>query len=228
MKKWIITILMVLLMIQIVYALTDCSGTMTPSDLPCTIISSWTFPNDCGTYTIKIFNETPSLLRIVTMDNYTSTGRCNITFGIYSNETKVGSYLLNWSSGDSSKIVVEVDKMSYVTIGILLGIITFVFAYLTTRVKHWFLQIALSLFTLIMVFFDFFISARIIEIIDSSQTGMIYYLDTFFKIGVIIFRYALASTIVFLIYYMYKHILVNPERKRKEREEEGFYGQINK
>ena len=215
---------MVLLLIPLVSGIEDCLGTMNPPDVPCSVISSWQFPNNCTTYTINVYNETPILLDTRTMADYGITGRCNITF----NYSKVGSYLLNWSSGDSSKIIVEVDSMSYITIGILLGIITFVFAYLTTKVKHWFLQIALSLFTLMMIFFDFFISARIIEIIDSSQTGMIYYLDTFFKIGVIIFRYALASTIVFLIYYMYKHILVNPERKRKEREEEGFYGQVNK
>jgi len=115
-------------------------------------------------------------------------------------------------------------EMSYITIGVILAVVTFVFAFLSTKVKHWALQIGLSLFTIVMIIFDFFISARIIEIVDSAQTGMIYYLDTFFKIGVTFFRFALAGTVIFLIYYMYKHIIVSPYKKRQEREEEGMYG----
>jgi len=121
------------------------------------------------------------------------------------------------------RVNVEVEEMSYVTIGIILGIITFMFAFLATKVKHWALQIGLSLFTMVMVVFDFFISARIIEVIDSAQTGIIHYLDTFFFIGVTLFRFALAGTVVFLIYYMYKHIITNPLKKRQEREDE-IYG----
>lgn len=224
MRKCLIIILMMLLMIGVVNALTECTGIIEPSNLPCVIISSWQFPNECGTYTIKIYNQTPSLLRTAIMGNYTNTGRCNISFGIYSNETKAGSYLLNWSSGDSAKIIIEVSDMNFVAIGLMLAVITFMFAYLATKVKHWALQIGLSLFTMVMVVFDFFISARIMETVDSAQTGMIYYLDTFFKIGVIFFRFALAGTVVFLIYYMYKHIIVNPIKKRQDREEEGMYG----
>ena len=218
MKKWIIILIMVLISFPIVYGLTDCSGKMTPSDLPCSIISSWQFPNACNTYDIKVWNSTPTNIQNLTLDDYGISGRCNATF----NQSKIGSYLLNWSSGDSSKIIVEVDSMSFVTIGILLAVITFMFAYMATRVKHWFLQIGLSLFTFVMVIFDFFISARILEAVDSSQTGMINYLDTFFFIGVVLFRFALAATVVFLIYYMYKYVITNPRRKR-ELEDEGIY-----
>ena len=163
------------------------------------------------------------------MGDYTgeaATGRCNITYGLYPNETAVGSYLLNWSSGDSSKIIVEVEEMSFVTIGIMLGIITFIFAYLTTKVKNIFVQITLSLFTLIMIFFDFFISARIMEAVDSSQTGIINYLDTFFFISVTLFRFALALTIVFIFYYTWKYVVTFKMRKRieRERDDEGLYG----
>lgn len=209
-----------LLSISIVYSLSECTGVMDSSDVPCLIISSWQFPNACNTYTIKVYNQTPINIQNLTMGDYGLSGRCNATF----NQTKVGSYLLNWSSGDSAKIIIEVDDMNYIAVGLMLAVITFMFAFLATKVKHWALQIGLSLFTMVMVVFDFFISARIIEVVDSAQTGMIHYLDTFFKIGVVLFRFALAGTVIFLLYYMYKHIIVNPVKKRQDREEEGMYG----
>ncbi len=220
--KCLIVILLVLMIVPIVYALQECTGIMNPSDMPCSIISSWQFPDACNTYTIQVYNQTPTLLRNATMDTYGITARCNITFGVDGNETKIGSYLLNWSSGDSAKIIVEADEMSYIPIGILLGVITFMFAYMATKMKHWYLQIGLSLLTLVMVIFDFFISARILEAVDASQTGIIHYLDTFFFIGVIIFRFALTATVIFLMYYMYKYVITNPRRKR-ELEDERIY-----
>jgi len=142
------------------------------------------------------------------------------SFIIQCNESSIGGFVSGsvevTKTGDSS-------ETNYIVIGLILAVITFIFAFLATKVKHWALQIGLSLFTMVMIIFDFFISARIVEIVDSAQTGMIYYLDTFFKIGVTFFRFALAGTIVFLIYYMYKHIIVNPLKKRREREEEGIY-----
>ncbi len=210
-------------MIPIVIAeLTECTGVMDSSDVPCLVISTWQFPNNCNTYNIQVYNKTPINIQNLTMGDYGLSGRCNVTF----NQTKIGSYLLNWSSGDSSKIIVEVEEMSFVTIGIMLGIITFIFAYLTTKVKNIFVQITLSLFTLIMIFFDFFISARIMEAVDSSQTGIINYLDTFFFISVTLFRFALALTIVFIFYYTWKYVVTFKMRKRieRERDDEGLYG----
>jgi len=224
MKKCILIILISLMMVQVVYSLKDCKGIMNPSDLPCILYGSWIPDNSCDTYEARIFNETPILINTRTLGTYGIIGRCNTTFGIYPNETRVGSYSINFTYGDTMRVNVEADDMNFIAIGLMLGIVTFIFAYLATKVKHWALQIGLSLFTMVMVIFDFFISARIIEIVDSAQTGMIYYLDTFFKIGVVLFRFALAGTVIFLIYYMYKHIIVNPLKKRQEKEEEGMYG----
>lgn len=102
--------------------------------------------------------------------------------------------------------------------GIMLAVITFIFAYLATKVNQWYLQLGLSLLTFVMVIFDFFISARIIEAVDSAQTGIIYYLDTFFFIAVTLFRFLLGGVVIYLIYYMYKHIITNPLKKRNEEE----------
>lgn len=119
--KWKLILLMVLLLIPLAAAeLIECKGVMNQRDLPCQIISTWQFPRECGTYEIKIFNTTANLARTATMGNYTDTARCNITFGIYPNETTQGNYVLNWSSGDSSKIIIEEDED--MILGIVLGV----------------------------------------------------------------------------------------------------------
>ena len=57
------------------------------------------------------------------MGDYGSSGRCNITFGRYSNETKIGSYLLNFSSGESAKIVMEGKAEMEIALIMGLGIV---------------------------------------------------------------------------------------------------------
>lgn len=112
---------MVLVTIGIVNALEDCKGIMNPQDIPCIVSSSWQF--DCGSHTIKIYNSTPTLLDTRQPSDYGNTGRCNITF----NFTETNSYLLNWSSGDSSKIIVEVDSEMQIAIVAGLGIFAIIF-----------------------------------------------------------------------------------------------------
>jgi len=124
MAKWILTVLVALLMIPLATATTDCAGIMNKRDLPCLVISSWSF--DCDRYSVKIFNETPSLLRNASLADYGETSRCNLVFGNATNETVIGSYLLNWSTGDSSKIIIQKeDNMIAITIGLIFVMIFF-------------------------------------------------------------------------------------------------------
>jgi hypothetical protein len=104
---------------------------MTSSDIPCLIISSWQFPNACNTYSVKIYNEIPLLLDTRTLGTYGETGRCNITF----NYTQQGSYLLNWTTGDSSKIIVEEDNNMLIAIVIGMVFIVALFIALTITTK---------------------------------------------------------------------------------------------
>lgn len=211
--------MLMLVTLPLAYSLEECQAAMTSGEIPCLILSTWTYPNSCNTYNIKIYNETPSLLSTVTMDSYGITGRCNITF----NYTTHGSYLLNYSSGDSATIIVEGDEMSYVGIGILLAAITFIFAFMATKVKGVALQIGLSLMTLVMVVFDFFIAARIIEAVDSSQVGIISNLDTFYWIAIQFLRFALWGVMIFIVWWLYKIIKSLPEMRRQKREREYLY-----
>lgn len=124
--------MMMLMMIQIVIGLEDCKGIMNPDDIPCQIISSWQFPNLCNTYTIMVYQSNTTLLDTRNMGDYGGTGRCNITF----NYTTLDSYLFNWSSGDSSKIIVEEDNNMLIALVIGVSLIVALFIFLTFAVKE--------------------------------------------------------------------------------------------
>jgi len=122
-----------ILIIPFSSALIDCQGVMEKGDLPCLVISSWSF--NCSANTIKIFNEEPNLLRIAPLGDFGATSRCNITFGIQENETQIGSYLLNWSTGDSSQIIVQEDNDMLIALMIGISLIVALFIFLTFAVK---------------------------------------------------------------------------------------------
>ena len=131
--KCLIITLMMLIMVLTVYSLEDCTGIMNKGDLPCLIISSWQF--DCATETIQIYNEVPTLIRTAQLVDYGSSGRCNISFGIADNETNLGSYLLNWSVGDTSKINLVEDNNMLIALVIGVTFIVALFIFLTFAVK---------------------------------------------------------------------------------------------
>jgi len=107
---------MVLMMASTVAAMEDCKKVMNPSDVPCLMISSWEYPDSCSTYTVNIYSSNTTLLDTWTMGSYGGMSRCNITF----NYTVLGTYFLNFSSGDSAIITIEEDED--MILGIVLGV----------------------------------------------------------------------------------------------------------
>ena len=134
MKRWIIIIILALLFFPLATAIKECKGIMNKGNLPCLIISTWQFP--CAAETIQIYNEVPTLIRTAQLVDYGISGRCNISFGIANNETTLGSYLLNWSSGDSSKIIIEEDDSMLIALVIGITFIVALFIFLTFAVKE--------------------------------------------------------------------------------------------
>ncbi len=127
-------ILTVLLMIPSAYALRDCEGpTITKGELPCLIISSWSF--NCSQHQINIFNEVPILIRNAQLVDYGNTSKCNITFGKTTNETQIGSYLFNWTTGDTSKLIIKEDNDMLIALVIGVTFIVALFIFLTFAVK---------------------------------------------------------------------------------------------
>ncbi len=129
-----IIILLILLMNQVVYGTIDCKGIMNKGELPCLIISSWSF--NCSQHQVNIFNEVPSLLRNASLADYGETGYCNLTFGVATNETEIGSYLFNWTTGDTSKLIIEEDNNMLIALVIGVTFIVGLFIFLTFATKE--------------------------------------------------------------------------------------------
>lgn len=96
--------------------------TITQQDVPCMLIASFPYENACNTYRIKFYNSTPTLIGETDMDDYTGTDLCNTTF----NFTEIGSYTFNISSGDSGRLIVEVDEdmmLAIILVLVFVGVI---------------------------------------------------------------------------------------------------------
>jgi len=119
MKKCLVLILVILILLPIAVALKDCKPIISSRDVPCMIITAYQYPNTCNTYTVKIYNETPSLLDTRNLGDYGGI-RCNLTF----NYSQRGSYLLNFSSGDSASIVVE--EVDNIDLAIIIGLVALI------------------------------------------------------------------------------------------------------
>ncbi len=66
------------------------------------------------------------------MADFGLTGRCNATW----NHSTIDSYILNWSSGDSSKIIIEEDNNMLIALVIGVSLIVALFIFLTFAVKE--------------------------------------------------------------------------------------------
>jgi len=104
-----ILFLILLLLIPTATAISQCNSPIETVDVPCMIVTAWQYPNACSSYSVRIFNSNTTLLSERTLGSYGSSGRCNITF----NYSTADSYLLNFSSGDSSSIIVKDENNIY-------------------------------------------------------------------------------------------------------------------
>jgi len=126
MRKWIIYIILILVTFQIVYSLEDCKGVVNPSDIPCVMFGSWIPENNCNTYEAKFYNETPALINTRPLGNYSIVGLCNATM----NYTKIGSYFINFTYGDTMRIIVEEDEGMQIAIAIAFSVFAVLFVLL--------------------------------------------------------------------------------------------------
>ena len=203
-------------------ALEDCKRVMTPGEVAngCLIISAYQYPNSCNTYTAAVYNKTGDLLDTRLMGSFGDSGRCNITF----NYTTIGSYLMNFTSGDSATVIVEGDDTMFIGISLIMIGVTLLFAFIAIKASHLGVQVGFSLLSIMMVVFDFFMAARITEAVDPTQLAIISNLDTFYQIALKVQWVAIWAAMVFIIVALAK-VIVNFDKKKKQaREELYLYG----
>lgn len=128
--KWIIPIVL-LLTIPLVYGMKECQSQMTPSDIPCLLVSSWEHRGLCSDYTATIYYSNNTILDTVELGENLISG-CNITF----NYTAPGIYVINDTSGDYAIIYLEEDDNMLMALVIGVAFIVGLFIFLTTSSKH--------------------------------------------------------------------------------------------
>jgi len=165
-------ILIILVLIPIVSSLEECKRVMNPGDIPCIFTTSmkskWIYTNSCNTYIVEIYDSTPTLLDSRTLGTYQDT-RCNLTF----NYTEIGSYLLNFSSRETAKIIIEEDEDMILGIVLGVGIISALLLFFAFKLddEHTILKILFmisSITLLILIPVSTFITT-------TSNAGKIFY-----------------------------------------------------
>lgn len=139
MRIWIIWLL---LLIPIASALEECKGTIVTTESPCLVLLPYT--GDCTALEVYFYNETTHL-HTTTMFNY-SDFLCNGTF----NYSILGTYVFNYSTGDTGSIIVENDSDMMLAITVGLGIFSAMLLFLAFKLEesHFLLKL---LFTIIAI-----------------------------------------------------------------------------
>jgi len=195
-----------------------------------------TFPfeiEDVGIEWIKLnWTDSPGVTAQYSFDNLTWMNISTVTRTIgfqYALPTMTLVYLRAKNASTNYEYRADVTEpggepmMAYATIGLIMIGITFLFAWFAARAKSIAIQMGLSLITIVMVVFDFFMSARIMEAVDSSQVGLIGYLDTFYGVAVMIMQFVMWAVLIFILWFIYKLLKDAPRRKREAKEEDYLF-----
>lgn len=122
MKIWLLIILL-LIILPGMYALEECKGTITPEESPCILILPYF--GTCSDLGVDIYFNASTFLYHSTMGVYAPFS-CNASF----NQTVLGTYVFNYTTGDSGSIIIEAGNMNFFNLSIYMFftgvIITFI------------------------------------------------------------------------------------------------------
>ena len=214
--KVLFLLIMISLVALTVNALEECQRVTPPGDIPCMLITPYDPDLGCANYTIRYFNSSGDNLANKTMGSLGVTGQCNVTF----NYTTAGTYPYNISTGDTGVVLIQPEGrfMAYSAIGIIMIGITVLFGILAMNTKQVYAKIMLSIVTLFMIVSDFFIIARMFEIVNPAETGMVKVFDTFYFIAIQFFWIILLIVVFYTLMITFFWMKNIPLRKRQKRE----------
>lgn len=123
MRKYITYFIFLILLAFSIYAIEECKGTITDTEVPCLIfLPTNTTEISCTTLSISLFNGNLSIFTH-SLSKYNDF-LCNSTF----NMTDYGTYTFIFSNGDSGSIIVEEDtKMTFFNLTVYGLMLTFIF-----------------------------------------------------------------------------------------------------
>jgi hypothetical protein len=186
----------------------ECQTTQDPSQLPCNVITSWFYPQGCSNYSVNVYNSSAEIINYSILSSYGITGLCQFVF----NQTKVGTYTYNISSGDTGSLLVQGDNMWLAAILLIPLGLCFFFIYLSNSFseEHEPLKWFFRLFALFSIFSVYLVSHIIINL-NPIYIGLLDVFN-FFILGWI-FWLVLA---IFLVYLIYKIFMSFKHRKEHE------------
>jgi len=194
-------------------SLKECDSPLDPFNIPCFIISTYSF--NCSSNTITIYNSTPAIVLNVTWDDYSTTSRCNITFNL----TERDSYLINSTEGSSATIIVGGVKMEFLNLAIF-GII-FVIGLALIAFMHKFKEdtgssIAYGFFSLALFAILGSITMFGFQIINPALIELPFNINK--VIGLICFVIGMYSAWFSVELFRFKRVERDEERRRNEFE----------
>jgi len=198
--KQLTYLIMLAVLLGSVIALDECQSVNVPSDVPCTIKSTWAYEN-CILTEVKVYNSTPELLFTTNFTEYGVSGRCNITWNI----STVGSYFYNVSNGDSGTLTIqyEVDTMASLSIMLLVMAITGAVFFLgmkgqftNNEVANHILKKCMYLIGTWLLLFAITIGVNISENYGLGVTDILFQLLWFCHFGAYIFTIILMWTAI--------------------------------
>jgi len=172
------------------YAINECKGTITIDDVPCGVYLP-KGSNNCSLITVQFFNESNPLYSLTMNDLNSFT--CNSTF----NQSFLGTYTFNYTTGDSGSIVVEDSKVvDFFNLTVYLVFITIAFVFII--LMHIFKETTGT--SIVYGFFSTAISAILGAMIISDNfqviRGVLFFIDVDYYLAAISFIMALYTALI--------------------------------
>lgn len=206
--KWLIP-LMVIFMLPMTFALEECKGKLSTDEVPCLIF----LPSEdaCGTIEVSFYQDN-TFLHNQTMHQYTDF-YCNATF----NYSSPGSYVFEYTTGDTGSIIVEVEKMLSVALLLIPLGMGFLFLYWGNTLNDdqeglkWFTRLLA-----VLMMFPLFIGANILINQSNALSGF----ETIFNLTWLtwIFYTIIAVVLIYIIWKVYSGF----QMKKSDELEQGI------
>lgn len=147
-RKYIIWIMIAIVLASAVMAIDECQERMESVDIPCTVTTPYKLPGNCQDYQASLFNESGDHLFTAPLTSFGEIQYCQWTM----NQTRLGTYYWNATTGDYGNILVEAkDMMLSLVIGI--GIVAGLFLIIAFKVdeSHFILKLLLIISAITML-----------------------------------------------------------------------------
>ncbi len=122
-KKAFSIVLSLIILATPILALDECDRFSTPDEVPCMITNGYKPDEACGTHRATVFTNNGSAIYSEDLRVIGDTGFCEFTF----NESTVGTYYANMTTGDTATVVVEdgnlTELLIYFALALGLGLL---------------------------------------------------------------------------------------------------------